>query len=74
MERTYLALLVDPVLAVARPVDDLAVLEPQLDLLLGVLDAVGAVADVAAHLDREVATDGAGQGRLPRGVGGGETW
>ena len=29
-----LALLVHPVLAVARPVDDLAVLEPELDLLL----------------------------------------
>ena len=63
-----LALLVDPVLAVARPVDDLAVLEPQLDLLLGVLDAVRAVADVAAHLDREVATDGARQRRLPSEV------
>lgn len=49
---------------------DLALLEPQSNLLLGVLDAVGAVADVAADVDGEVATDGAG-GR-GEGVGGAE--
>ena len=31
----------------------------QLDLLLGVLNGVGAVADVAANSEGEVATDGA---------------
>lgn len=40
------------------------------NLLLGVLDGVGAVADVAADVQGEVATDGAG-GR-GQGVGGTE--
>lgn len=34
----------------------------QLDLLLGVLDAVGAVADIAADSEGVVAADGAGGG------------
>lgn len=36
---------------------DLTLLEPESNLLLGVLDAVGAVADVAADIDGEVTTD-----------------
>jgi hypothetical protein len=65
-----LSLLVDPVEASLLPALDLAVLEPESNLLLGVLDGVGAVADVAADIDGEVATDGAG-GR-GGGVGGTE--
>jgi len=37
---------------------DLALLEPEGNLLLGVLDAVGAVADVAANVDGVVTADG----------------
>jgi hypothetical protein len=37
---------------------DLTLLEPESDFLLGVLDAVGAVADVAADIDGVVTTDG----------------
>lgn len=47
-------LLVDPLGLGGLPADDVALLEPESDLLLGVLDAVGAVADVAAGLEREV--------------------
>ena len=68
--RRRLSLLVDPVEASLLPALDLAVLEPESNLLLGVLDGVGAVADVAADIDGEVATDGAG-GR-GGGVGGTE--
>jgi len=32
--------------------------EPKLDLLLGALNGVGAVADIAAHGETEVTTDG----------------
>lgn len=42
------SLLVDPGSGVRLPADDLTLLEPERNLLLGVLDAVGAVADVAA--------------------------
>lgn len=62
--------LVDPVELGRLPADELALLEPESNLLLGVLDAVGAVADVAADVDGEVATDGAGGGG--EGVGGAE--
>lgn len=55
MCRVHLRLLVDPGSRVALPGDNLLSLEPQVDLLLGVLDAVGAVADVAADIDGEVA-------------------
>lgn len=41
---------------------NLTLLEPESDLLLGVLDAVGAVADVASDVDGVVAADGAGGG------------
>ena len=44
--------------------------EPQSDFVFGALDRVGTVADVAADLDAEVTTDGAGGG--VSGVGGAE--
>mmetsp|Transcript_26623 Transcript_26623/g.83645 ORF Transcript_26623/g.83645 Transcript_26623/m.83645 type:complete len:237 (+) Transcript_26623:73-783(+) len=53
------SLLVDPALAVRGPGAD-TLGEPQLNLLLGVLDRIGAVADVPADLDAKVAADGAG--------------
>lgn len=63
-------LLVDPVEGSSLVGDDLTLLEPESNLLLGVLDGVGTVADVAADIDGEVATDGA-RGRGKR-VGGTE--
>jgi hypothetical protein len=65
-----LSLLVDPVELSRLPVDSLAILEPEGNLLLGVLDRVGAVADVAADVDGVVTTDGARGGG--KGVGGTE--
>lgn len=59
---TNLCLLVDPVELRRLVLLDLTLLEPQGNLLLGVLDAVRAVADVAANIDRVVTTDGAGGG------------
>jgi hypothetical protein len=41
-------LLVNPVVLGALPALDLTLLEPESDFLLGVLDGVGAVADVAS--------------------------
>ena len=70
MKVTSLSLLVDPVELGRLPADEVLVLEPEGDLLLGVLDGVGAVADVAADIDGVVTTDGAG-GRGQR-VGGTE--
>jgi hypothetical protein len=66
----HLSLLVDPVVLSGLPALHLTVLEPQGNLLLSVLDAVGAVAHVAADIESEVATDSAG-GR-GEGVGGTE--
>ena len=43
--------LVDPGLGGGLPGDDLLWLEPESDLLLGVLDGVGTVADVASDID-----------------------
>ena len=43
-------LLIDPLGLALLVRNDLALLEPQSDLLLGVLDTVGAVADVAADV------------------------
>jgi hypothetical protein len=37
---------------------DLTLLEPESDFLLGALDRVGTVADVAAQIDTVIATDG----------------
>ena len=65
-----LGLLVDPIELGSLVRDDLALLEPESNLLLGVLDGIGAVADVAADVDGEVATDGARGGG--KGVGGTE--
>lgn len=65
-----LSLLVDPVELGGLPGEDLTLLEPESNLLLGVLDGVGAVADVAADIDGVVTTDGTG-GR-GKGVGGTE--
>lgn len=45
-----LSLLVDPVELGLLVGDELVLVEPEGDLLLGVLDAVGAVADVAADV------------------------
>lgn len=49
-QATHLRLLVDPVESSLLPALELVGLEPQGNLLLGVLDAVGAVADVAADV------------------------
>lgn len=49
---------------------NLSLLEPESNLLLGVLDRVGAVADVASDIDGKVATDGTWEGG--EGVGGTE--
>lgn len=46
----HLSLLVDPVELAVLVADDLTLLEPESDFLLGVLDAVGTVADVAADV------------------------
>ena len=64
---TVLCLLVDPLKLRSLVADNIALLEPERNLLLGVLDAVGAVADVAADIDGKVTTDGAGGGG--KGVG-----
>lgn len=64
----HLRLLVDPVELGRLPGDDITILEPQSNLLLGVLDRVGTVADVATDVNGVVTTDGAG-GR-GQGVGG----
>lgn len=65
-----LRLLVDPVLLSALPAENLALLEPQSDFLLGALNGVRAVADVTADINGVVTADGArGRGE---GVGGTE--
>lgn len=55
-------LLVNPVVLSALPALYLTLLEPESDFLLAVLDAVRAVANVAANVEGEVAADGAGGG------------
>lgn len=45
-----LRLLVDPVMLSALPRHKVVLLEPESDLLLGVLDAIRSVADVAANV------------------------
>ena len=49
-EEGHLWLLVDPVELSVRVLNDFVFAEPEIDLFLGVLDAVGAVADVAANI------------------------
>jgi hypothetical protein len=66
----HLWLLVDPVELGALPALNLTLLEPEGNLLLAVLDGVGAVAHVAADVKSVVATDGARGGG--EGVGGTE--
>jgi len=56
---THLWLLVNPVELGRLPAVDLILLEPEGNLLLCGLDAVGSVADVAANVDGEVTADGA---------------
>jgi len=65
-----LDLLVDLALEDGVPVGDLVGLEPEGELGLGSIGGVGAVADVAADLNGEVAADGAREG--VGGVGGAE--
>lgn len=57
MTTDHLWLLIDPVELSRFVASDLFGLEPQGNLLLSVLDAVGAVADVAADIDGIVTTD-----------------
>lgn len=50
--------LVDPGAAGGRPVVELALVEPEGDLLLGGLDRVGAVHDVAAEAEADAGLHG----------------
>ena len=63
-----LCLFVDPVELGRFVAGNLLGLEPQGDLLLSVLNAVGAVADIAADVNGIVTSDGAG--RRGKRVGG----
>lgn len=65
-----LLLLVDPAVLGSLVGNGLTLLEPESNLLLGVLDGVGTVADVAADIDGVVATDSARGGS--KGVGSAE--
>lgn len=58
---SYLVL-VDPVILGALPGEDLALLEPESNLLLSILDAVGAVAYVTTNRQSIVSSDGSGGG------------
>jgi len=62
-------LLVDPHAGVVFIIVD-TLREPESDLVLGGLDGIGAVADVAADVEAQVTTDGTGSGI--GGVGGAE--
>ena len=64
----YFLLLIDPLVLGALPVQHLLGLEPQGDLLLSVLNAVAAVADVTTDINGVVAANGS-RGRCQR-VGG----
>ena len=54
--------LVDPVKLSRLPALDLLLAEPQSNLLLGALNAVGAVANVAADIDGKIAANGTRSG------------
>lgn len=49
-----LRLLVDPIKLCLLVRNDLALAEPKTDFFLGVLDTVGAVADVATHILKRI--------------------
>jgi len=51
-------LLIDPVILSRLPGLNFTLLEPESNLLLGILDAVGTMADVASNIDGVVTTDG----------------
>jgi len=55
----HLCLLVDPVELALLVTENLIVTEPQGNFFLGIFDAVGAVADVAADVKGEITADGA---------------
>merc|ERR1719184_371798 len=55
-------LLVDPVLLGGGPVTELLRFEPEGDLVVGGLNSIGAMADVAPDMDGEVSPDGSGEG------------
>ena len=61
----HLCFLVDPVELSVLVLLDLTFPEPQSNLFLGALDAIGAVTDVSANVDGIVASDGA-RGRCER--------
>jgi hypothetical protein len=62
-------LLIDPVILSRLPGLNLTLLEPESNFLLGVLDAVGTVADVASDIDGVVTTDGTwGRGKRVGGT------
>ncbi len=68
------SLLIDPVVLSTLPRHEVALLEPQRNLLLRALNAVGAVADVAANiLKRERGISGKGHSTQPSGRRGRET-
>jgi hypothetical protein len=55
LKQSYL-LLIDPVVLNGLPFNDFTLVEPESDLLLGILDAVGAVAYVATDIDGVITT------------------
>lgn len=56
--------LVDPIVLGRLPLENITLLEPKSNFLLGVLDTVGTVADVASDIDGIVTTDGTWEGVL----------
>jgi hypothetical protein len=49
-KQSYL-FLIDPIVLSRLPLKDFTLLEPESNFFLGILDAVGAVADIAADID-----------------------
>lgn len=62
IEMLILHLFVNPILVSWGPGDQLLLVEPQSNLLFGRFNSIRAVDDVAANLDAEITTNGAGQG------------
>jgi hypothetical protein len=54
----YSLLLVDPIVLGRSPLQNLAFLEPEGNLLLGILNTVRAMTNIPAHINTVVATDG----------------